>query len=175
MSRVRFHKVATPSAPATGTAEIYVDSADGSLKLIDDAGVVHALEIGYTPENVANKDTSGTLASNSDTKYPSQKAVKTYVDASVVGLLDDRGNFSAAGNVFPSSGGSGTAGAILKGDMWYISAAGTLGGVAVSIGSSIRALVDSPGSTAGNWDILNVGLGYVPENVANKSTDGTLA
>jgi hypothetical protein len=32
-------------------------------------------------ENTANKDTDGTLAANSDTKYPSQKAVKTYVDA----------------------------------------------------------------------------------------------
>lgn len=37
----------------------------------------------YTAENVANKDIDGTLASNSDTKYPSQKAVKTYADAKV--------------------------------------------------------------------------------------------
>jgi hypothetical protein len=36
--------------------------------------------LGYTPENVANKDIDGTLSANSDTKYPSQKAVKTYAD-----------------------------------------------------------------------------------------------
>jgi len=36
--------------------------------------------LGFTPENVANKDTDGTLSANSDTKYPSQKAVKTYAD-----------------------------------------------------------------------------------------------
>ena len=36
-------------------------------------------------EDVANKSIDGTLASNSDTLYPSQKAVKTYADA-----LDDR-------------------------------------------------------------------------------------
>ncbi len=35
--------------------------------------------LGFTPENVANKKT--TLADNSDTYYPSQKAVKTAVDA----------------------------------------------------------------------------------------------
>ena len=35
--------------------------------------------LGYTPENVANKKT--TLSDNSDTFYPSQKAVKTAVDA----------------------------------------------------------------------------------------------
>ena len=36
--------------------------------------------LGYIPEDVANKSTDGTFASNSDTLYPSQKAVKTYVD-----------------------------------------------------------------------------------------------
>ena len=35
--------------------------------------------LGFTPENVANKKT--TLSDNSDTFYPSQKAVKTAVDA----------------------------------------------------------------------------------------------
>lgn len=34
-------------------------------------------------ENVANKDTDVTLAANSDTKYPSQKAAKTYIDTAV--------------------------------------------------------------------------------------------
>lgn len=37
--------------------------------------------LGFTPENVANKDTDGTLSANSDTKYASQKATKTYVDS----------------------------------------------------------------------------------------------
>lgn len=36
--------------------------------------------LGYTAENTANKDTDSTFAANSDTKYPSQKAVKTAVD-----------------------------------------------------------------------------------------------
>lgn len=102
-------------------------------------------------------------------------ATKQYADALVVGLLDDRGNYNASGNVFPSSGGSGSAGAILKGDLWFISVAGTLGGVAVNIGDQLRALVDTPGSTAANWAISEANIGYVPENVANKDTDGTLA
>ena len=45
--------------------------------------------LGYTPEDAANKDTSGTMGSNSDTKYPSQKAVKTYVDANHAALSSD--------------------------------------------------------------------------------------
>jgi hypothetical protein len=35
-------------------------------------------------------------------------------------------------------------GAILKGDIWTISAVGTLGGVAVSLGDTVRALSDAP-------------------------------
>ena len=35
--------------------------------------------LGFTPENVANKSTDGTMAYDSDTLYPSQKAVVTYV------------------------------------------------------------------------------------------------
>lgn len=33
--------------------------------------------LGFTPEDIANKDIDGTFAANSDVKYPSQKAVKT--------------------------------------------------------------------------------------------------
>ena len=38
-----------------------------------------------TKEDVANKSTDGTFASGSDTKYPSEKATKTYVDAASAG------------------------------------------------------------------------------------------
>lgn len=126
-------------------------------------------------EDTANKSTNVVTDGASDTKYPSVKSVKDYADSIVVGLLDDRGSHDASSNLFPSSGGSGTAGAILKGDIWYISVAGTLGGSAAAVGSSVRALVNTPGQTAANWDILNVGLGFVPENVANKDTDSTFA
>jgi hypothetical protein len=123
--------------------------------------------LGYTPENLANKSIDGTLAANSDTLYSSQKAVKTYVDASVTGVLDDRGNWDASTNLFPTTGGSGPGGSILKGDLWFVSVAGTLGGTPVVVGNNFRALVDNP-TLSTDWNILNVGLGYIPENIANK-------
>lgn len=67
-----------------------------------------------------------------------------------------RGGYDASVNVFPSTGGSGTAGAIMKGDLWGIAVAGTLGGTAVVINQSIEALIDTPGQTAGNWSILGI-------------------
>ena len=107
------------------------------------------------------------MASDDATKAPSQQSVKAYVDGLVVGLLDDRGSYDASVNTFPASGGSGTAGAVLKGDLWYISVAGTLGGVAYAIGDSVRALVDAPAQTASNWSGLESNIGFVPANVAN--------
>jgi len=97
-------------------------------------------------------------------------ASKSYADGLVTGLLDDRGNYDASSNLFPSSGGSGVAGAILKGDLWTVNVAGTLGGVSVTNGDVVRALTDSPGQTASNWAVSENNIGYVAENQANKSS-----
>jgi hypothetical protein len=117
---------------------------------------------GYTPENSANKVTDFTTVNN--TLYPTVQAVKTYADSLVAGLLDDRGSYNASTNLFPTTGGSGTSGAVLKGDFWYVSVAGTLGGQVVNIGDSFRALVDTPAQIATNWSILEGNIGYVPAN-----------
>jgi hypothetical protein len=138
--------------------------------------------LGYTPENVSNKSTSTSLGT-SDTLYPTQNAVKVYADARetaansyadglVVGLWDDRGSFDASGGSYPSTGGSGTSGAIKKGDIWTVSVAGTLPtGQVVEVGDVVRALVDTPGQTQANWSITQNNIGYTAENAANKSTD----
>lgn len=113
-------------------------------------------------ELLTNKATSfGTL---NDTLYPTTQAVATYVASQVVGLLDYRGSYDASTNLFPATGGSGLAGAILKGDFYIVSVFGTLGGTAVTAGDLIIALVDTPGQTASNWDLISNELGYTPAN-----------
>lgn len=117
-------------------------------------------------EQVTNKATD--FSTVNDTKYPTVEAVAEYVASAVSGLYDDRGNYDASVNTFPASGGSGTAGAVLKGDIWTVSVAGALGGSAVEIGDLVRALADTPGQTASNWAITQNNIQYVPENQANK-------
>ena len=93
-------------------------------------------------------------------------ATRAYVDSSTVGLLDDRGSYAPTGadaNLYPSTtsglGGSGVSGAIMKGDLWYISAAGTMGTVSVSVGDTVRALVDNPVRTNNaNWAVITAGV-----------------
>ena len=124
--------------------------------------------LGYTPESTSNKVTD--LNSPNDEDYPTTNTVKTYVDNAVVGLLNDRGSYNPVSGQYPTTGGSGVGGVPKKGDIWYISANGTINGISVTAGSSVRAIANSPGQTDANWDILDVGLGYVPENLANKIT-----
>ena len=74
---------------------VTVNNGDTIVALIDNPSATtsadwHITEsnLGYTPENQNNKDTDGTLSANSDTKYPSQKAVKTYADTKQAALAD---------------------------------------------------------------------------------------
>lgn len=93
-----------------------------------------------------------------DTESSLQEA-KDYADSIVLGLLDDRGSFTPVDS-YPSTGGSGTAGAIMKGDVWYVTGLGTgvtasIGSVEVKDGDTVRALSDTPGQTAANWDVMS--------------------
>jgi hypothetical protein len=69
------------------------------------------------------------------------------------GTVIDCGAYNASGNVFPSSGGTGTAGAIQRGNTFDISVAGVLGGEAVPVGATIRAKINAPGNVLANWRI----------------------
>lgn len=93
-----------------------------------------------------------------DTESTLEEA-KAYADSIVLGLLDDRGSFTPAG-LFPTTGGSGTDGTIMKGDVWYVTGLGTgvtsaIGSVDVKDGDTVRALTDTPGQTDANWDVMS--------------------
>lgn len=113
-------------------------------------------------EVTTNKATDFSTLNN--TLYPTTDAVATYVAAQIVGLLDYRGSYDASTNLFPATGGSGLAGAVIKGDFWIVSVPGTLGGTAVTAGDLVIALQDTPAQTAANWDLISNEVGYTPAN-----------
>lgn len=124
--------------------------------------------------NVLEKTNVTSFTPTADYHPSTKKYVDDQVATAVVGLLDYRGSYDASTNLYPATGGSGIAGAILKGDFWRCSVAGTLDGKPVTIGDLIICLNDTPGQTASNWDVVESDLGFIPEDVANKSTNTSL-
>ena len=113
--------------------------------------------LGLGSSATLNVSTDGTLASNSDTLIPSQKAVKTYVDNAVTGLLDFKGSINCSTNPnYPAAS---------KGDAYAVSVAGKIGGasgVSVDVGDMIVASADNAGGTqasvGSSWFILEHNL-----------------
>ena len=167
----------------TGDGDLVVKQTGGNVQSITQGtGIIvtgtttPTVEIDTTVvQQVSNISLDVPTDGGSDVKYPSVKATKTYVDGLVVGLLNDRGNWpggASSPGAYPTINGSGPAGAILKGDIWFINVDGYLGTTYVTIGASVRALEDAPGQDSTKWDILDAGLGFIPENSANKVSTG---
>lgn len=149
---------------------------DSRLKTVENAKAGYGDIVTY---NASAFDSAGAAAAAqsaaeshaNDVAATAESNAKNYADGLVVGLLDDRGNYNpTVTSLYPTTGGSGVAGAILKGDLWAISADGNVNGIAVTIGDTIRALVDAPAQNNANWAITQNNLIYVPENSSNKAT-----
>lgn len=86
--------------------------------------------------------TDGTLADDSDSLIPTEKAVKTYIDNKVTGMMDFEGAISASSNPnYPAA---------TAGNVWYITTAGLIGGAsgaAVQVGDMILAVTTNAGGT----------------------------
>ena len=155
--------VATNNIDFTGNA-VTASFADGTIT-VNITKPTTASDISAEP--------AGAVAAHTGATDP--HGDRAYAESLVVGLWDDRGNYNASVNAYPSSGGSGTAGAILKGNIWTVSVGGTLPTAqVVGVGDTVRALIDTPGNTQANWAIQENNIGYVPENSANKSTSTAL-
>ena len=142
--------------------------ATSGLGIVDYSGLTRLKD----RVNVNLLDVAGQISTQAAATLVTANA---YADSLVSGLWDDRGNFDASVNAYPSTGGSGGAGAILKGDIWTISVAGTLPtAIAVVPGDLVRALIDTPGNTQANWSVQTTTIGYVPVNKAGDTMGGVL-
>ena len=120
-----------------------------------------------TFELIANKDIDGTLAANSDTKYPSQKATKTYVDT---GLATKQNSLGFTAENVTNKDIDGTLAA--NSDTKYASQKATKTYTDAAKASAI--------STANGYTDTGLAgkqntLGFTAEDSANKDVDGTLS
>lgn len=95
-NKVGTSRTISTSAPLSGGGDLSANrtlsisqsgvATDGYLSTVDwNTFNGKQAALGFTPEDVANKSTVTTLGT-SDTLYPSQKAVKTYIDNKALGL-----------------------------------------------------------------------------------------
>ena len=92
------------------------------------------------------------------------------VTSAVVNAVVDCGNWDPSTGAFPTTGGTGTGGAIKQGNLFYVSVAGAHLGIEYNIGDSIRARIDNATNDNNDWRVLEGNIGFVPENVARKRT-----
>jgi hypothetical protein len=112
------------------------------------------------------------LASASSTTLVTSSAVKTYIDTTIGALGNLEGAWDASSGTFPV--GSTPVAGTKKGDYWYVSVAGTTGGVAFNVGDVIIATIDAASTTlASNWIQLEVNRDQATETVLGVSRIAT--
>jgi hypothetical protein len=126
----------TGDVTGSGTTSIATTIASGAVEfsMMDPAAIVTAAE--------------GIPANNNDTTLPTSAAVKSYVDASLVGAIVFQGGYDAATNT-PNLDTPPT-GTIKKGFMWTVTADGLFFTEQVRIGDSLIANIDTP-TTLADW------------------------
>jgi len=95
------------------------------------------------------------LASASSTSLATSSAIKSYIDANIGGLGNLEGGWDASSGSFPV--GSSPVAGTKAGDYWYVTTAGTTGGVAFNVGDVIVAKTNGAStSSAADWIQLEV-------------------
>jgi hypothetical protein len=122
----------------------------GGTSIMDINASGFRLDSGYRVSAISN-DAAAFL----DTELMTAYAIQTAIGNAIIGSNNFRGAWDASGGLFPTTGGTGPAGAVAAGNNWRISVGGTLGGEPVDQGDQIIAAVDVPGQTASNWIIVN--------------------
>lgn len=140
------------AATSNGIITLDVNVDNSTVEIATDT--IRVKDAGITTAKLANVSTDLTTNSGS-TAVPTAAAVKAYVDANIGGLGNLEGAWDASSGSFPV-GSAPTAGT-KAGDYWYVSVAGTTGGVAFNVGDVIIAKINSAStSSAADWIQLEV-------------------
>jgi hypothetical protein len=124
--------------------------------------------------NVAEVVIVTDLASASSTTLATSSAIKSYIDTNVGGLGNLEGAWNASSGTFPV--GSTPVAGTKAGDYWYVTVAGTTGGVAFNIGDVIIAKINSASTTlASDWIQLESNRDQATESVLGVSRIATQA
>lgn len=155
---VRVKDLGITTAKINDGAVTTVKIADNNVTLSKLAQIANNTVIGNTSGSTATPSPVvivTDLASSSSTTLATSAAIKAYVDASIGALGNLEGGWDASSGTFPT--GSTPVSGTKKGDYWYVTVAGTTGGVAFNVGDVIIAKVNNASTTlASDWIQLEV-------------------
>ncbi|MBU2995017.1 hypothetical protein KO500_01160 [Cellulophaga baltica] len=157
------------------------DISDNVTDIATNTATITALET--DKENTSNKSTDGTLADNSDVDFPTEQAVKTYVDAQVGSVSQDddiTGATLNASSVLTISEGATDVTvnlAALEESAEITANTNTIATNSSDISDNVTAITaNATAISINSSDILDNETAITSkENATNKSTDGTLA
>jgi len=119
----------------------YPDNS-GTFALLSD------IPASQTIDSVPTDGSNNAVSSNGT--FDAIEAAKAYADGLVTSVFRAAGNWDASVGTFPTTG-TGSGGAIRRGDTYIVSVAGTMGGKVYDVGDSFYANVAAPAQTAANW------------------------
>ena len=112
------------------------------------------------------------MANASSTTLATSTAIKTYIDSQVGELGNLEGGWDASSGSFPV--GSTPVSGTKKGDYWYVTVAGTTGGIVFNVGDVIIANKNAAStSSAADWIALEVNRGQASTTVLGLVTLAT--
>lgn len=154
--RVKDLGISTGKLADNAVTAVKITNNNVTLAKIAQIGNLRVLgNISGSTGNVAELVIVTDLASASTTTLATSQAIKTYIDNAVGGLGNLEGAWDASVGTFPV--GSSPVVGTKKGDYWYVSVAGTVGGEAFNIGDVIIANKDAASTTlVTDWIRLEV-------------------
>lgn len=164
---VRVKDLGITSGKLADGAVTTIKLGDNQVTLAKIAQVANNTVLGNTSGATANVSAVAIvtdLATATTTTLATSAAIKTYIDAAVGGLGNLEGGWNASSGSFPV--GSTPVSGTKKGDYWYVTTAGTTGGVAFNVGDVIIAKIDNASTTsAADWIQLEVNRDQATETV----------
>lgn len=164
---VRVKDLGITTAKLNDGAVTTIKIGDNQVTLAKIAQIANLRVLGNTSGGTANVSEVvivTDLASASSTTLATSSSVKAYIDAAVGGLGNLEGGWDASSGTFPV--GSTPVAGTKKGDYWYVTTAGTTGGVAFNVGDVIIAKIDNASTTlASDWIQLEVNRDQATETV----------
>lgn len=143
------------AAAAETASKDYADTQDAAnlqaAKDYADTGDANTLSDSKTYTDQQDADVLQDAKDYADTgDATTLNASKAYTDSQTTSVYRPVGGWDASGGTYPIVG-SGTAGAVRRGDTYNVTVAGTIYGEDYDIGDNFYANVNTPGQTPGNW------------------------